>query len=49
MTVWRLKCEVCGSEREINVGFNLYEFKRVYIYCRNCKSNTLHVVLGHKE
>ena len=49
MTLWRLKCEVCGSQRVLRVGFDLYEFKRVYLYCRTCGQNTFHAVLGHEE
>ncbi|QOJ78099.1 hypothetical protein IG193_04740 [Infirmifilum lucidum] len=49
MTKWTLRCESCGGEKVLDVGFNLYEFKRVYIYCPKCRANTFHIVVGHEE
>ncbi|AGT35139.1 hypothetical protein N186_03900 [Thermofilum adornatum] len=46
MSKWRLRCEKCSSERVLDLGFNLYEFKKVYLYCPRCQENTPHVVLG---
>ncbi|MGB9708694.1 MAG: hypothetical protein ACP5II_04145 [Infirmifilum sp.] len=47
MTRWILKCESCGNEKILDVGFNLYEFKKIYIYCPKCKSNTFHSIVRH--
>lgn len=48
MTEWLLKCEVCGTERRLSVGFNLAIFKgKIYLYCRRCKMNTEHKILGY--
>ncbi len=49
MTVWRLKCEKCGTIREVDLGFNLNEFEKIYIYCSTCGQNTFHKVLGPQE
>jgi len=46
MSKWKLRCEKCSSERVLDLGFNLYEFKKVYLYCPRCQENTPHVVLG---
>ncbi|MFP3198841.1 MAG: hypothetical protein RXO32_09365 [Thermoproteus sp.] len=50
MTKWLLRCTVCGSERVLDVGFNLTAFRgRLYIYCRKCKANREHAVLGYYD
>jgi len=47
VTVWRLKCGRCSRERDFDVGFNLALFEgRIFLYCPNCKSNTVHEILG---
>jgi translation initiation factor 2 beta subunit (eIF-2beta)/eIF-5 len=49
VTKWVLVCEVCGNERILDVGYNLREFRRVYIYCRRCGENRAHKVVGTLE
>ncbi|MCC6035577.1 MAG: hypothetical protein GU356_12060 [Pyrobaculum sp.] len=50
MTKWVLKCTACGEEREFEAGFNLALFGgRLYLYCRRCKTNREHVILGCAE
>jgi len=49
MTKWVLVCEVCGNERILDVGYNLGEFQRVYVYCRRCGENRAHRVVGTLE
>jgi len=46
MTKWKLECEDCGSVKILDVGYNLYEMKKVYIFCPTCRKNTFHKVLG---
>ncbi len=46
MTRWRLKCTECGREWLLPVSFRLDEMGRLYHYCRYCKKNTFHIVLG---
>ncbi|MHB9302977.1 hypothetical protein [Thermofilum pendens] len=48
MTKWKLKCDRCGGIQVRDLGFNLYEFKKVHIYCPYCRENTPHTVLGHE-
>jgi len=49
MTVWELRCESCGNIRTLDVGFDLYEMGKVYLYCSVCGKNTFHVVIGVKD
>ena len=49
MTRWVLKCEVCGEQRILDVGYNLREFKKLYLYCKSCGRNTPHKVLGIEQ
>lgn len=49
MTVWILKCRDCGSEKEIDLGFNLYKIGRIYIYCEKCRKNTFHDVIKYLD
>ena len=49
VTVWLLKCEECGSEWELEVSFNLKDVPRLYHYCKVCRRNTFHKVLGVLE
>lgn len=50
MTEWVLKCSVCGTERRLDVGFNLAVFKgRIYLYCRKCRANREHRILGYMD
>lgn len=46
MTRWRLKCTECGREWILPVSFRLDEIGKLYHYCKYCKKNTFHVVLG---
>ncbi|AET33552.1 hypothetical protein [Pyrobaculum ferrireducens] len=47
MTKWVLKCTVCGEERIFEAGFNLSLFGgKLYLYCRKCKANREHLILG---
>ncbi|WP_193322728.1 hypothetical protein [Pyrobaculum calidifontis] len=47
MTKWILKCMTCGEERILDVGFNLALFGgKLFIYCRRCKANREHLILG---
>lgn len=47
MTLWKLRCERCGRERDFDVGFNLTIFgSSIFLYCPSCKSNTTHYILG---
>ncbi|MCS7107371.1 MAG: hypothetical protein NZ902_04635 [Acidilobaceae archaeon] len=46
MTKWRLKCEECSREWELEVSFDLSEFSRLYHYCRFCRKNTYHAILA---
>lgn len=49
MTKWVLVCEVCGNKRILDVGYDLREFQRIYIYCRNCGENRPHRILGFED
>ena len=47
MTKWVLKCAACGEEKIFEAAFNLAPFGgRIYLYCKKCRSNRDHVVLG---
>lgn len=46
MTRWRLKCTECGREWILPVSFRLDRMGKIYHYCKYCKKNTFHIVLG---
>ncbi len=46
MTKWLLKCEKCGNEWMLDVSFDLEKIGRIYHYCKICRKNTFHKVLG---
>jgi len=47
VTKWILKCMTCGEERIFDAGFNLALFGgKLFIYCRQCKANREHLILG---
>ncbi len=48
-TKWILECKECGSKKELEVGFNLYDMGEVYVFCPICRKNTFHKVLGHED
>jgi len=33
----------------LDVGYNLWEFKELYLYCKSCGRNTPHKVLGVEQ
>ncbi len=45
MAIWRIKCTSCGKIREIDLGYNLFEFKKIFLYCPYCKKNTFNEVI----
>ncbi len=48
MTNWLLMCTICGTEKRLNVGFNLALYgSRIYLYCDKCRRNTEQRVLGY--
>ncbi len=49
MTVWVLVCTECGAERKLDVGYDLRELGKVYLYCRNCGKNSFHEVVRVEE
>jgi hypothetical protein len=50
MTRWLLRCTACGRERALEVGFNLLVFGgKIYLYCKSCKANREHLILGCVE
>ncbi|MEM0463301.1 hypothetical protein [Pyrobaculum sp.] len=50
MTRWILKCTACGEERIFEAAFNLRLFGgKMYLYCRKCKANREHLILGCEE
>lgn len=50
MTKWLLKCAACGEERVFEAAFNLAPFGgRIFLYCRKCRGNRDHVILGCAE
>ncbi len=46
MTEWVLECKVCGARRTLDVGYDLGEYKQLYIYCRECRATRPHRILG---
>jgi len=49
VTKWKLRCMECGTVWVLKVSFDLREMGRIYHYCRTCKRNTFHEVLGLVE
>ena len=49
MTSWKLRCTECGTVWVLRVSFDLRSMGRIYHYCRVCKRNTFHEVLGLVE
>ena len=49
MTIWVLRCKECGNTRRLDLGFNLFEFQQLYLYCPVCKRNTFHSIEGPIE
>ncbi|MBW9140401.1 MAG: hypothetical protein K1T65_01575 [Candidatus Aramenus sp.] len=46
---WRIRCTECGTERDLNVSFDISKQKTIYIYCNVCRKNTFNEILGYKE
>ena len=47
---WLIKCEACGFERAFEAGFDLtITGGKIYLYCRRCRRNTTHIVLGAED
>lgn len=44
---WRIKCQECGEEKELRVGYDIRDFKQLYLYCRKCGKNTFHIILEY--
>ena len=49
MTLWKLKCLECSREWILPVSFDLESMGKIYYYCRYCKKNTFHSVIGRIE
>jgi len=49
LTRWVLKCVECNVEWKLEASFDLSEFPKLYHYCRNCRKNTFHQILGKEE
>jgi len=46
---WKLRCAKCGKEELLMVGYDIRDFKQLYLYCEKCKENTFHEILGYVE
>jgi len=44
---WRIKCQECGEEKELRVGYDIRDFKQLYLYCKKCGKNTFHIILEY--
>jgi len=44
---WKVKCTSCGTERVLNISFDIGRQKTIYIYCNICKKNTFNEILGY--
>ncbi len=40
---------MCGSEKVIDVGYDLRGFSKLYLYCDVCGRNTEHEVIGVED
>ncbi len=49
MTKWVLICEKCKTKWVLDVSYDLRKVGRLYHYCKTCKANTFHKVLGVAE
>jgi ribosomal protein L44E len=49
LTAWRLRCKECGSEWVLKVSYDISDMKTIYHYCRKCRKNTFHEVLGRLD
>lgn len=49
MTSWRLRCQACSREWNLDVSYDLSEYERIYLYCPACRKNTMHEVLGRVD
>jgi phage terminase large subunit GpA-like protein len=50
VTRWLIRCDRCGTESTLNVGFDLTNLgSKLYIYCEHCRRNTEHTVLGYYD
>jgi len=46
---WIVRCKTCGTIWVLEVSFDLRNTKEVYHYCKICKKNTFHEILGRTE
>ncbi|MEM1542650.1 MAG: hypothetical protein QW101_07885 [Ignisphaera sp.] len=46
---WIMRCTICGTTWILEVSFDIRDTKRLYHFCRKCRSNTFHEVLERKE
>ncbi|MCS7128208.1 MAG: hypothetical protein N3E36_03410 [Sulfolobales archaeon] len=49
MPHWMLKCTECKTVWELNVAYNLREYRRLYHYCPRCGRNTFHDILEYVD
>ncbi len=49
MTSWKLRCTKCGTEWILRVSYDISDLDRIYHYCKKCKKNTFHEVLGRVD
>uniref|UniRef100_A0A7J2U1L2 Uncharacterized protein n=1 Tax=Ignisphaera aggregans TaxID=334771 RepID=A0A7J2U1L2_9CREN len=46
---WLIRCTNCGTKWVLEVSFDLKDSKLIYHYCKVCRKNTFHEVLGRAE
>jgi len=46
---WVLRCRECGTVWLLEVSFDISDMKQLYHYCKYCKRNTFHDILGRLE
>ncbi|MDM7274570.1 MAG: hypothetical protein P3X22_000370 [Thermoprotei archaeon] len=49
MTRWRLACLECGREWFLEASYDLSEMRKLYHYCKFCRRNTFHDILGKED
>lgn len=50
MTRWLIKCSGCGTQRNLNVAFDLASIgNKIYLYCSRCGRNMEYRVLGYVD
>jgi hypothetical protein len=49
MRGWVVKCVTCGTRWVLEVSFDLRDSKLIYHYCKVCRKNTFHEILGRAE